>query len=171
MCWYPKPQLNIRWWLWDKAVTLVHVSWSTEARCVGPQGFTVCLFIDFLAREHVSTSECARTVRVGRLWDAPTQRCSRPAEGPGLCSITWRSEVTSSETADTRCIRSPSHTVNTFHSELPWAPGHISAENRLVWICSERIRFSSWVCICSIGAIINFAWAGVLTLPVFTSSA
>lgn len=120
-------------------------------------GLRASLCVDcFLSVRKCQHTECAPTVRVGRLRDAPTQRCSRPSEGPGLCSITWRTEVTSSETADTHCIRSPSHTVDTFHSELPWAPGRISLENRLVWICSEHTSFSSRVCVCSNGAITHF---------------
>lgn len=115
------------------------------------------MLIVLFTSERVNMPECAPTVRVGRLGDAPTRRCSHPGEGPGLCSVTWSSEVTSSETADTHCIRSASHTVDTFHSELPWALGRVSAENRLGWIGSERISFSSRVCICSIGAIIHFA--------------
>lgn len=114
-------------------------------------GLHLAAFVLFcFASERVNMSECALTVRAGRLGDASTRRCSRPGEGLGLCCVTWpgkRGDLTRNGRR-THCIRLPSHKVDTFHSELPWAPGRVSVENRLVWICSERIRFSSGGCIC-----------------------
>lgn len=153
MCWNHRPHSNVSYLLWHEAITSVHVSWDTEARCVEPRGFTVCWL--FSLRANVSTRQSVHWwsgSADSRRSHTALQSSQRGTRVMFHHVAYWGDLIWNGRhTLHQICL---SH-IDTFHSELPWAPGRISAENRLVWICAGRISFSSWVCICSTGVIIH----------------